>query len=143
QTRQGLQMPLAEFADRPKIRVTEPGHRHKIDTLVAGPINPPRRVDPLAVRIKQKRRHHPGMVRRITPLLIVFRENRLQIQSLANRLPDQVRDVPWRHKVLHRSRKEPHVIHVPGTKDLAHAIDRSGPSPRYPMPFLVSTWTLS
>src|SRR2546427_790196 len=70
--RRGLKMPLADCADRQKIGVPAPGHRHKIDTLVAGPINPPRRVDPLAVRIKQKRRHHPGMVRRITPLLIVF-----------------------------------------------------------------------
>src|SRR5580700_972926 len=82
-------MPLAKLADRAEIRVAQPSHRHKVDALLAGPINPPRRVDPLAVGIKQKCRHHPRMVGRITPLLVVLRENRPQIQSLANRLPDK------------------------------------------------------
>src|SRR5580692_10242272 len=117
-------MPLAKLADRAEIRVAQPSHRHKVDALLAGPINPPRRVDPLAVGIKQKCRHHPRMVGRITPLLVVLRENRPQIQSLANRLPDQVCNVPRRHKVLHRRRKQPHLIHVPRAKNLAHTLQR-------------------
>ena len=122
-------MPLAKLADRAEIRVAQPahrhpGHRHKVDALMAGPINPPRRVDPLVVGIKQKGRHHPRMVGRITPLLVVLRENRPQVQSLANRLPDQVRNMPRRHKVLHRGRKQPHLIHVPRTKNLAHTVQR-------------------
>src|ERR1700719_3508272 len=117
-------MSLAKLADRAEIRVAQPRHRHKVDALVAGPINPPRRVDPLAVGIKQKCRHHPRMVGRITPLLVVLRENRPQIQSLANRLPDQVCNVPRRHKVLHRGRKQPHLIHVPRAKNLAHTLQR-------------------
>src|SRR5580704_3200533 len=64
------------------------------------------------------------MVGRITPLLVVLRENRPQIQSLANRLPDQVCNVPRRHKVLHRGRKQPHLIHVPRAKNLAHTLQR-------------------
>src|ERR1700726_1947887 len=117
-------MPLAKLADRAESRVAQPRHRHKVDALVAGPIDPPRRVDPLAVGIKQKCRHHPRMVGRITPLLVVLRENRLQIQSLTNRLPDQVCNEPGRHKVLHRGRKQPHLIHVPRAKNLAHTVQR-------------------
>src|ERR1700730_1736389 len=117
-------MPLAKLADRAEIRVAQPRHRHKVDALVARPIDPPRRVDPLAVGIKLKCRHHPRMVGRITPLLVVLRENRLQIQSLTNRLPDQVCNVPGRHKVLHRGRKQPHLIHVPRAKNLAHTVQR-------------------
>src|ERR1700730_13432979 len=117
-------MPLAKLADRAESRVAQPRHRHKVDALVAGPIDPPRRVGPLCVGIKQKCRHHPRMVGRITPLLVVLRENRLQIQSLTNRLPDQVCNVPGRHKVLHRGRKQPHLIHIPRTKNLAHTVQR-------------------
>src|SRR6266853_6134997 len=61
-------MPLAKLADRAEIRVAQPSHRHKVDALVAGPINPPRRVDPLAVGIKQKCRHHPRIDRKSTRL---------------------------------------------------------------------------
>src|SRR5580692_7364197 len=130
-------MPLAKLADRAEIRVAQPRHRHKVDALVAGPIDPPRRVDPLAVGIKQKCRHHPRMVGRITPLLVVLRENRPQIQSLANRLPDQVRNVPERHKVLHRGRKQPHLIHVPRAKNLAHTVQRIELPAPCPLRFLL------
>src|ERR1700720_3616002 len=77
------------------------------------------------------------MVGRITPLLVVLRENRPQIQSLANRLPDQVCNVPRRHKVLHRRRKQPHLIHVPRAKNLAHTVQRSELPAPCPLRFLL------
>src|SRR3981189_2536476 len=55
------QMPLAELADRAEVRTLHPRYCRKIQPLRAAPRDLARRVDPLAVRIKQQRHHHPTM----------------------------------------------------------------------------------
>jgi hypothetical protein len=124
QTRQRLQMPFAKLADGAEIQTTLCRHRHKIDTLLTSPRNRPRQIHALALGIQQQRCHR--MIERIAPLLIARRGNRPQVQAVANRLSDKVCNVLCRHKVLHRGSKQPHLIHVPGTKSLAHALHRIG-----------------
>src|ERR1700738_665382 len=53
QSGQRSQMPLAEFADRAEVRTLHPRYCRKIQPLRAAPRDLPRRVDPLAVRIKK------------------------------------------------------------------------------------------
>ena len=58
------------------------------------------------------------VVRRLAPLLpLVFRHDRRQVQLRAH----QMRRMARRHEVVDRRRQQPHLIHVPRPKGLAHA----------------------
>ena len=121
QPRQRPQVTLAEVADGAEVRFLQACHRHEVEALLAGSSNPARGIDPPAVGVQKKRRHHRRVIGRLAPLLGVVRQDRRQVQALAHRLADEVRRMPGRHEVVERRRQQPSLVHVPRTKGFAHA----------------------
>jgi hypothetical protein len=121
QFRQRCQMPLAEVTDGAEVRPVQPGDRHHVHPLFAGACQLTAGVDAAAVAIQQQCHQHTGMVGRLALLTLVDAHDRRQVQRLAHRVPHEMRQVPRRHKLTHRRRQQPCLIHVPRAKALAHA----------------------
>jgi hypothetical protein len=115
---QCLEMAPPELIDDAKVRALHPGHRHDVEALLARPGDPPRGVDALGVGVQQERHHHRRMVGRLAPLLpLVLRQDRREVQLRAH----QMRRMARRHEVVDRRRQQPHLVHIPRPKGLAHA----------------------
>jgi transposase-like protein len=97
----------------PEVRSLHPRHRHEVHPLLAALHDATRRVDPLAVRIEQQRRDHHRVVGRMAPLLGVGVHDARQVQRLANRIPNEVRQVTLGHKVVDRGREQHDLLDVP------------------------------
>lgn len=113
-------MLLAEVADRPKVRLLHCGHRHEIDPLLAGLGYPARRVDPLAIREKQKGCHHGRVIGREAPFLGVAIKDFRKIEGIPDGVAHQMSQVPFRHHLADRGREQPRLVHIPGTEGFAH-----------------------
>ena len=60
------------------------------------------------------------MVGRKAALLGVGAPDGREVEGLAHRVPDKVRQVTRRHELMHRGRQKPALIDVPGAKHLGH-----------------------
>src|ERR1700716_4215924 len=116
-----LQMPLAEVADRAKIRRIERHNHHKIVPFAAGLRDPPRRIQPTRIAVQQKRHHHPRLKRRLPKTTHIAARDLLEIKALPHQLNDKPRDMAFRHEVLHIRRQQQCLIDIPGAKILAHS----------------------
>src|SRR3977135_2254280 len=116
-----LQMPLAEVADRSKIRRIQRHNHHKIVPLATGLRNPPRRIQPTRIAVQQKRHHHPRIKRRLPEPAHIAARDLLEIEALPHQLNDKPRDMAFRHEVLHIRRQHQCLIEIPGAKILAHS----------------------
>ena len=116
-----LQMPLAEVADRAKIRRIERHNHHKIVPLAAGPGNAPRRIQSTCIAVQQKRHHHPRVKRRLPEPAHIAARDLLEIEALPHQPNDKPRDVVLGHEVLHARRQQQRLIDIPGAKVLAHS----------------------
>src|SRR3981081_1795175 len=114
-------MPLAEVADRSKIRRIQRHNHHKIVPLAAGLRNPPRRIQPTRIAVQQKRHHHPRIKRRLPEPAPLTAPALTAIEALPHQLNDKPRDMAFRHEVLHIRRQQQCLIDIPGTKILAHS----------------------
>jgi len=121
QRAQRREVPAAELRDRAEIGTAHAGHRHEVHPLLARPLQLARRIDAAAVTIEQQRHHQRRMIGRIAALLAIAREDRSKVKLRADRLTDEVSRVLRRHEILDRRRKQPHLVHVPSSKGLAHA----------------------
>src|SRR5674476_560897 len=116
-----LQMPLAEVADRTKIRWIERHNHHKIIPLAAGFRNPTRRIQPTCIAMQQKRHHHPRVKRRLPKPAHIAARDPPEIEALPHQFNDKPRDMAFRHEVLHIRRQQQRLIDIPGAKILAHS----------------------
>src|SRR6478735_7847748 len=116
-----LQMPLAEVADRAKIRRIERHNHHKIVPFPAGLRDPPRRIQPTRIAVQQKRHHHPRVKRRLAEPAHIAARDLLQIKALPHQFNDKPRDMAFRHEIPHIRRQQQRLIDIPGTKILAHS----------------------
>src|SRR4030081_3353644 len=92
-------MPLAEVADRSKIRRIQRHNHHKIVPFAAELRNPPARIEPAHIAARDL----------------------LEIEALPHQLNDKPRDMAFRHEVLHIRWQQQCLIDIPGTKILAHS----------------------
>src|ERR1700680_4453070 len=88
-----LQMPLAEVADRAKIRRIERHNHHKIVPFAAGLRDPTRRIQPTRIAVQQKRHHHPRVKRRLPKTTHIAARDLLEIRALPHQLNDKPRDM--------------------------------------------------
>ena len=116
-----LQMPLAEVADRAKIRRIKRHNHHKIVPFAAGLRDPPRRVQPTRIAVQQKRHHHARLERRLPEPAHIAARDLLEIETLPHQLNDKPGDMAFRHEVLHIWRQKQRLIDIPGAKILAHS----------------------
>jgi hypothetical protein len=117
-------MALAEIADRPEVRPVQTRHRHDVQPLLARPGQLPAGVEPAAVPVEKKRRQHAGVVGRLALCARVRPRDRRQVQTLAHRVPHEMRKVTRRYELVDRRRQQPDLIHVPCAKALAHGRKR-------------------
>jgi len=125
QSRQCRQMPLAEVADGAEVRPVQPGDRHHVHPLLAGPGKLATGVEAAAVAIEPQRHQHAGMMGRLALLGLVHTDDRRQAQRRAHRVPHEMGQVSGRHEPMHRRWPQPRLIHVPRTKALAHVPHRT------------------
>src|SRR3954453_12968360 len=59
------------------------------------------------------------------PLLAVARQDGREIEPLPHRVSDEVSEVSLRHELVHRTRQQPALVHVPRTECLGHAPSES------------------
>ena len=116
-----LQMPLAEVADRSKIRRIQRHNHHKIVPFAAGLRDPPRRIQPTRIAVQQKRHHHPRVKRRLPEPAHIAARDLLEIEALPHQFNDKPRDMAFRHEVLHIRWQKQRLIDIPGAKILAHS----------------------
>ena len=66
-------MTLAKVGDGVKIRRVKADHAHEVDPLARSLGDPPRRVGAVAIGVKQQRRHHRRIKRRLPALAPIGR----------------------------------------------------------------------
>jgi len=80
---EGGKVPLAEVADGPEVRGAVRGGNAEGDIFLTALGDPPGRRDPDRVGVQQELDHHPGVVRRIPPgLLLVDGGDRGEVQLI-------------------------------------------------------------
>ena len=79
-----------------------PRQRHEVRALLAGLLDPARRVDPPAGAGQKQRRHHPRVIRRIPPQLLVVGVDLREIQFLEDHVPNEVHEVVRGHQIPRR-----------------------------------------
>src|SRR5260370_11598192 len=114
-------MPLAEVADRAKIRRIKRHNHHKMCQCEAGLGDPPRRIQPNRIAVQPKGHHQPRVKRRLPETAHITPRDLLEIKPLPHQLNDKPRDMASRHKVLHIRRQQQCLIDIPGAKILAHS----------------------
>src|SRR5260370_12698377 len=114
-------MPLAEVADRAKIRRIKRHNHHKMCQCEAGLGDPPRRIQPTRIAVQQKGHHHPRVKRRLPETAHITPRDILEMKAIPHQLNDKPRDMASRHKVLHIRRQQQCLIDIPGAKILAHS----------------------
>jgi hypothetical protein len=116
---QRRRMALAEVADGAEVRTVQPGDRHDIHSLLAGPGQLAAGVDAAAVAIQEQGHQHIAMIGRLALLGLVDAHDRRQVQRFTHRVPHEMCQVTWRNKLMHRRRQKPRLINVPCSKGLA------------------------
>jgi len=133
--RQRVQMTLAELRDRAEIRRIETDDAHEVDAFPTGLGDPPRRVDPVAIAVEQKRRHHRRIERRLPPIDAIHPLDRLQIDLLHHQVQDEPRKVVLVDKLLNPRRQQHRLIDLPRAIALAHEqAESDSPPPRQKNP---------
>ena len=120
QSGERLQMALAEVGDSAKIRRIEPDNAHEVDPLARRLGDPARRVDAIAIGIKQQRRHHRRVKRRLPTLARVNRFDLTKLEMLEHKRQNEAGQVVLADKVLHAHRQQQRLIDRPPAECLAH-----------------------
>ena len=115
-----LQVALAEVRDGAKIRRIEPDNAHEVDPLARRLGDPARRVDAIAIGIKQERRHHRRVKRRLSALARVSRFDLTKLEMLEHKRQNKAGQVVLADKVLHARRQQQWLIDRPPAESLAH-----------------------
>src|SRR5712672_463380 len=115
-----LQMSFAEIRDGAEIRWIERHNAHEIDPLAARLGDPTRGIDAAAVGIQQQRRHHGGIIRRLTPLAAVGAGDLDDVEFILHQAHHKTGEMVLGHEITHRRRQEQRLINLPGAKCLAH-----------------------
>ncbi len=118
--RQRVQMTLAELRDRAEVRRVETDDAHEVDAFPAGFGDPPRRVDPVAIAVEQKRRHHRRIERRLPAIDTIGPLDLLQVDLLDHQVQDEPREMTLVDKLLNRRRQQQRFIDLPRAVALAH-----------------------
>ena len=84
------QMVLPEVADGAEVGPLHAGHRHEVETLLAGFGDPPRGVEALGQGVQQERHHHRRVIGRLAARLVVLGQDRRQLQLAAHQLAHQM-----------------------------------------------------
>ena len=119
QPRQRRTMALAEIADRAEIRLIarrQEAEGHAVHELRG---DPTRGVRARAVAVQQQLHHHPRMVGRVAPLLLVGALDGRQIQRIGQ-VTHTARQVALRHPVRQGRRKQQRLIRVVGSECFSH-----------------------
>ena len=133
--RQRVQMTFAELRDRAEIRGVEPHDAHEVDAFPTSLGDPPRRVDPVAITVEQKRRHHRRIKRRLPAIDAVDPLDLFQIDLLHHQVQDEPRQVILVDKLLNRRRQQHRLFDLPGAIALAHEqAESDSPPHRQPNP---------
>ena len=133
-----LQMALAEVGDGAKIRRIEPDNAHEVDPFPRRLGDPARRVDAVAIGIKQQRRHHRRVKRRLPALARVSGFNCAKIEMLDHQRQDKASQVALADKVLHARRQQQRLIDRPRAESLAHnRAESDSRRPRQNFPILL------
>ena len=103
-----------------KIGPVQAGDGHHVDALLAGAGQLTRGVEAAAVAVEQERHHHAGVVGREAALFRVGLQDGREVEGLAHRVPDEVRQVSWRDELKHGGRQQPALIDVPCAKHFGH-----------------------
>ena len=113
-------MTLAKVGDGAKIRRVKADHAHEVDPLTRRLGDPPRRVDAVAIGVKQQRRHHRRIKRRLPALAPVGSLDLPKVKMIEDQPNDKARQVVRADKVLHARRKQQRFGNLPGAECLAH-----------------------
>jgi hypothetical protein len=97
-------MTLAKLRDRAEIRRVETDDAHEVDVLPAGLGDPPRRVDPVAITVESKRRHHRRIERRLPPIDAIDPLDRLHTDLLDRQVHDEPHQAILVDELLNRRR---------------------------------------
>ena len=127
--RQRVQMTLAKLRDRAEVRRVETDDAHEVDAFATSLGDPPRRVDPVAIAVEQKRRHHRRIERRLPAIDPIDPLDGFQIDFLDHQVQDEPRQVILVHELLNRRRKQHRFIDLPRAIALAHGQTESNSSP--------------
>ena len=116
-----LQVPLAEIRDGPEIRGIERHNAHEIDPFAAGLGDAPRGVDAATIRIKQQRRHHGGIKRRLAPFAAIGAGDFPETEIVSDQAQHKAGEMVLGHEVPHHRWQKQRLINLPGAECLAHA----------------------
>jgi hypothetical protein len=92
----------------------------KVQPFLAGAGDPARRVDALAVSVKQQSNHHGRVIRWKASQLRIDRDDPREIEFAADKIANQMRRMSRRNEVMHRWWQQPRVVNSPWAKGLAH-----------------------
>src|SRR5215203_4879108 len=92
----GGKMAFAEISDSAEIGPAQAGDGHHVDALLAGAGQLTRGVEAAVVAVEQGRHPHAGVVGREAALFRVGLQDGREVEGLAHRVPDEVRQVSWR-----------------------------------------------
>ena len=106
QPRKRLQVALAEVRDRAEIRRIKRDNAHEIDTLTAGLGDAARSIDAAAIGIKQQRRHHMRVKRRLALLVRIGGHDLDQIELIHDQAQHETGEMVVGYEVLHRQRQQ-------------------------------------
>ena len=127
----------AKVGDGAKIRRVKADHAHEVDPLARRLGDPPRRVDAVAIGVKQQRRHHRRIKRRLPELAPVGSLDLPKVKMIEDQPNDKARQVVRADKILHARRKQQRFGNLPGAECLAHPqAESDSPNPRQQNPLL-------
>ena len=112
-------MAFPEGAHSAEIWTLARRHSHEVHPVAAAPRDLPRRINLLAVGIKQQSHHHPRIVGRLSADVRLRTHDRRQIQRRLDKLPDNPSRMAFRNKVVERRKHEKNLACVPVAKGLA------------------------
>jgi hypothetical protein len=111
---------LAKVGDGAKIRRVKADYAHEVDPLARSFGDPPRRVDAVAIGVKQQRRHHHGIKRRLSALAPVASLDLPKVKMIEHKRQNKPSQVVLADKILHARRQQQRLIDRPRAESLAH-----------------------
>ncbi len=124
-----LQVSLAEIRDGAEIRCVEADDAHEVDPFARRLGDPARRVDPVAISVKQQRRHHRRIKRRLSARAPIGSLDLTKIKMPDHKRQHKARQVVLPHEVLHARRQQQRLIDRPRAESLAHKQAESNSRP--------------
>src|SRR6516225_4028464 len=122
QSLHSLAVKLAKVAQSTKIRLVACGQDPKRYVFDQTFLNPPRCKHPDTVCVDQYLDHHPGMVRRLSPFLILIDSFDLTKVQIFHQLTDKVRQVIFRQPLSKARRHQKQLIGFVNTILLRHDV---------------------